>query len=77
MTPLPRAGSARHTPEQIAKAVVAKRPSPVGMPDRAELTVRLILPRPVLERLTVRAIREQCKLEAVIQEILGKAAGAE
>jgi hypothetical protein len=62
------------TPEQTAKIVTAKRPSPPGQRDKAELTLRLVLPRPVLERLTARAIREQRKLEALIQEILEGAA---
>jgi hypothetical protein len=44
--------------------------SPVGFPDKAELTPRLSLPRAVLERLTARAMREGRKLEALIQEIL-------
>jgi len=42
----------------------------VGQPDKAEVTLRLMLPRVVLERLRVRALRQQRKLEALIQEIL-------
>ena len=33
------------TPELLAKVVTAKLKSPVGMPDKAELTLRLVLPR--------------------------------
>jgi hypothetical protein len=61
-------------PEQVAKAVVAKRPSPPGFPDRAEITFRISLPRRTLERLTASAIREERKLEALVQEILEAAA---
>jgi hypothetical protein len=46
------------TPEQTAKVVVAKLTSPVGFPDKAELTLRLSLPRAVCERLMARATRE-------------------
>jgi hypothetical protein len=72
--PLPAARRQAPTPEQTAKIVTAKRPSPVGQLDKAELTLRLVLPRAALERLTARAIREQRKLEALIQEILEGAA---
>jgi hypothetical protein len=46
----------------------------VGTPDKAEITVRLVLARAVLERLHARAVRETRKLEALIQEILEGAA---
>ena len=74
--PEPRKGPQKvaPTPEQIAKVVTAKRPSPVGQPAKVELTLRLVLPRDVAERLTARAIRETRKLEALIQEILEGAA---
>jgi hypothetical protein len=39
-----------------------------------EITVRLVLPRAVLERLSARAIREGRKLEGLVQEILEGAA---
>ena len=61
-------------PEAIAKTVTDRDPSPVGLPTKAEITLRLVLPRAVLERLTTRAIREQRKVEALIQEILEGAA---
>jgi hypothetical protein len=61
-------------PEQIAKVVTAKLPSPVGMPEKAEISLRLVLPRAALERLSARAIRQQRKLEALVQEILEGAA---
>jgi hypothetical protein len=48
--------------------------SPAGQPDKFELTLKLVLPRVVAERLTARAIRETRRLEAIIQEILEGAA---
>ena len=62
------------TPEAIAKTVTDRDPSPVGMPELAAITLRLALPRAVLERLRARALREQRKLEALIQEVLEGAA---
>jgi hypothetical protein len=62
------------TPEQIAKKVTDGDPSPPGMPELAAITLRLALPRAVLERLRARALREQRKLEALVQEILEGAA---
>jgi len=59
------------TPEQIAKIVTAKLKSPVGQPDKAEITLRLVLPRAVLERLTARAHREEYpSLAALVQAVL-------
>ncbi len=60
----------RETPEQLAKRLVARRPSPPGIPDRAELTLKISLPRTLLQRLTARAIREGRRLEQIITEIL-------
>jgi hypothetical protein len=74
--PLAKAPARRATPtpEAIAKAVTDRDPSPVGMPELAAITLRLALPRAVLERLRARALREQRKLEALVQEILEGAA---
>jgi hypothetical protein len=74
--PLAKAPARRATPtpEAMAKTVTDRDPSPVGQPGKAEITLRLALPRAVLERLRVRAIRETRKLEALIQEILEGAA---
>jgi hypothetical protein len=74
--PLAKAPARRATPtpEAIAKTVTDRDPSPVGMPDRAAITLRLSLPRAALERLRARAIREQRKFEALVQEILEGAA---
>jgi hypothetical protein len=59
------------TPEQIAKVVTAKLASPVGMPDKAELPLKLVLPRAVIERLMVRARREGSpSLAAWVQGVL-------
>ena len=72
--PLPLAKAparrATSTPEQVAKAVTDKRPSPVGQPTKVEITLRLVLPRSVLERLGAQAIRDGRNVEAVIAEIL-------
>ncbi len=62
------------TPEAIAKTVTDRDPSPPGQPELAAITLRLALPRAVLERLRARAIRETRKVEAVIREILEAAA---
>ena len=62
--------AAAPTPEQLAKAVVAKRPIPVGQPAKVELVVNLVVSRAAAERLTARAIREGRKLEALMGEIL-------
>ena len=41
------------------------------MPDKAEITLRLVLPRAVLERLSARAIREDYpSLAALVQAVL-------
>ncbi len=61
------------TPEQVAKAVTDKRPSPPGQPTKVEISLRLALPRAVLERLSARAIREGRNVEAVVTEILAAA----
>jgi hypothetical protein len=52
-TPAPTARRTAPTPEQLAKTVTDKRPSPPGLPDKAEIILRLSLPRAVPERLTV------------------------
>jgi hypothetical protein len=62
------------TPEAIAKTVTDRDPSPVGQSELAMITLRLALPRAVLERMRARAIREGRKVEALIQEILEGAA---
>jgi hypothetical protein len=58
--PEPRKGPKKipPTPEQVAKVVTAKLKSPAGLPDKAELALRVVLPRPVIERLMARAHRE-------------------
>jgi len=61
---------AARAPEEVAKAVTGKRPSPVGQPTKVEIFLRLVLPRPVLERLTAQTIREGRNIEGVVAEIL-------
>ena len=46
------------TPEQIAQVATAKLKSPPGLPDKAKLALRVVLPRAVIERLMARAHRE-------------------
>ena len=62
------------TPEQIAKTVADKWPSPPGQPTKLEISLRLVLPRAVLERLGARVIREGRNSEGPIQDILEGAA---
>jgi hypothetical protein len=51
--------------------VTAKLKSPVGMPDKAELPLRLVLTRAVIERLMVRASQEGSpSLAAWVQAVL-------
>ena len=58
-------------PGQIAKVVTAKLKSPMGMPDEAELPLKIVLPRVVIERLMVRAQRENYpSLAAWVQAVL-------
>jgi hypothetical protein len=70
--PEPRKGPRKipPTPEQMAKTATSRRPSPPGQPDKAVVTLRLLLTRPIVERLSARAIREGVQLEAVVEEIL-------
>ena len=58
------------TPEEVAKIVTDKRPSPVGQPTKVEISLRLVLARPVLERLSARAIREGRNIEGLILAII-------
>jgi hypothetical protein len=45
--------------------------SPVGQPDKAELPLKVVLPRGVLDRLMVRAHREENpSLAALVQTVL-------
>ena len=59
------------TPEQIAQVVTAKLKSPAGLPDKAKLALRVVLPRAVIERLIARAHREAYpSLTAWVQAVL-------
>jgi hypothetical protein len=69
----PQKAPGRETPEEIAKRLTSRRPSPLGIPHRAELTLKISLPRPLLERLTAQAIRKECRLEQIITEIIESA----
>jgi hypothetical protein len=62
------AKKASRSPEEVARAAVAKRPTtPAG---RVSYTLTLAFPRKVAEALTARAIREGKRLDALIAEIL-------
>ena len=58
------------TPEQIAKIVTAKLASPVGMPDKAEVPLNLVLPRDVIASLRRRrqagVIARRCPARAYL-----------
>jgi hypothetical protein len=58
------------TPEQVAKKVGDRLSSPVGQPGRVELTLHLVLPRAVFERLSARAVREGRSVGAIVAEVL-------
>jgi hypothetical protein len=58
------------TPEQLAKAAVAKRPAVLGRPDRVEVALRFTLSRAAMERLTAQAIREGRSVESLVAELL-------
>ena len=58
----------------MAKAAVAKLASPVGVPDKAELAVRLVLPRVTLERLIAHAIRDGVNVQGLIEALIVAAA---
>ena len=65
-----RRGRQPRTPEQLARAATERRPSPPGRPDRVVVNVRLVLPRPLVEQLVARAIRQGVRLEVVVEELL-------
>jgi hypothetical protein len=69
--PLSPARRKSPTPEQIATIVTTKLKSPVGMPGKAELALKIVLPRAVVERLMARAHREAYpSLAAWVQALL-------
>lgn len=67
----PRGATGACPPEQIAQIVTAKLKSPVAQPDKAELSLKVVLPRAVIERLMARAHRENSpSLAAWVQAVL-------
>ncbi len=68
--PLTAGKPSRETPEQLARRLVSRRPSPPGLPHRVELTLKISLPRVLVERLTARAIREGRSIEQLLTEII-------
>jgi len=63
------------TPEEVAKKVTDRDPSPPGQRELAQITLRVALPRAAVERLRARAIREGRNVEALIAEILTRGTG--
>ena len=57
-------------PERAARAYIARRAKPSVVPGHVKLTFTLDLPRELVERLSVKAIREGRNLEAVVVEAL-------
>ncbi len=72
--PGPNPGRPRATPEYLAKTATDRRRSPPGQPEKAVIVLRLALQRGVLERIATRAIRENVRIETVVEEILESAA---
>ncbi len=68
--PVTTAKPGRETPEELAKRLVSRRPSPPGIPNRVELTLKISLPRDLVERLTARAIREGRSIEQLVMEMI-------
>jgi len=70
-TPAPKPRSAKIlTPGQVAKAYIARRAKPSGVPGRVRLVFTLDLPCARAERLVARPIRDGVNLEAVVIEVL-------
>jgi len=65
-----RSAKVVETPEQFAKRVTGRRPSPPGQPDKEEITLRLVLAREVLDRLSARVIRERRNVQNGMAELL-------
>ena len=59
--------------EEVAKKVTDRDPSPPGQPELAQLTLRLALPRAVVQRLRAQAIREGRNVEGLVAEIIARA----
>jgi len=67
---------APNTPKELARAAIA-HDAPAGPSgDKVNVPLTLTLSRAQAERLTARAIREGKNLDALVEEILEKAAGA-
>ena len=65
-----------NTPKELARAAIA-HDAPAGPSgDKVKVSLTLTLSRAQAERLTARAIRESKNLDALVEEILEKAAGA-
>jgi hypothetical protein len=68
--------STPNTPKELARAAIA-HDAPAGPSgDKVKVPLTLTLSRAQAERLTARAIREGKNLDALVAEILEKAAGA-
>ena len=71
--PVPQKPRARPTPEQLAKAYIARRAKRSVVPGHVKLTLTLELERVLAERLSAMAIRDDKNVEAVVIELLAKA----
>jgi hypothetical protein len=65
-----------HTPKELARAATAHDPPAGPSGNKVKVPLTLTLTRANAERLTARAIREGKNLDALVEEILEKAAGA-
>jgi hypothetical protein len=65
-----------NTPEALARAATAHDASAGPSGDKVKVPLTLTLSRAQAERLTARAIREGKNLDALVAELLEKAAGA-
>ena len=65
-----------HTPKELARAATAHDALAGPSGDKVKVPLTLTLKRAQAERLTARAIREGKNLDALVAEILEKAAGA-
>ena len=70
----PKRGGRTRAPEEAAKDYIRRRAKPSVVPGHVKLAFTFDIPRELAERLSATAIREGVNMEAVILEILGKAA---
>ena len=74
MTPQKRRLSSAVEPEEAAKRAIAHRAKPGGPPGHVRLVLTLDLRRTLAEHLSATAIRSGTNLEAVVIDMLERAA---